>query len=97
MLLTIQAAKTKAIEELTLELQTRGATDEYVEQLKREGQTKDSEIGELIDENRKLLRIAEQREELITKLRKEDYGIPFNLWQEERKLLKVIKKTDSFF
>ena len=45
MLLTIQNAKTKAIEELTFELQARGATDEYVESLKREGKVKDAEIG----------------------------------------------------
>lgn len=36
MLLSIQKVKTQAIEELTRELNIRGATDQYVDQLKRE-------------------------------------------------------------
>ncbi len=90
-LITIQNSKTEAIEELTKELTVRGATDEYVNLLKKEIQVKDKEIGDWIQENRMLQRDLEQREQLIARLKQEELGVPFNLWQEERKLLKVIK------
>jgi DNA repair exonuclease SbcCD ATPase subunit len=51
MLLTLHKAKTSAIEQLTEELSVRGATDDYVETLRREIKTKETINQQLQSEN----------------------------------------------
>jgi hypothetical protein len=89
MLLTIQKAKTDAIEELTKQLSVRGATDEYVEELKRELQHKEKNLADAQEDVRKLFRATQEREDEINALKSKNTGIPFQVWHEDRRLLQV--------
>jgi hypothetical protein len=88
-LLRIQQAKTQAIEQLTQELNTRGATDEYVEELRRIIQAIEKDLNNVLDENAQLMKIAKAKEDIIERFQQQEGGIPYNLWLEERKLLQV--------
>lgn len=89
MLLNIQKAKTEAIQQLTEEVTRRGATEEYVEDLKRQLQAKEKEIKDYAEENKQLIRITREKERQIDHLKQQDVGIPFHLWHQERQLLQV--------
>jgi chromosome segregation ATPase len=87
LLLSIQKAKTQAIEELTQELSVRGASDELLEQMRLEAKSKDREISRRDDENERLKKTIEQQEEIVSKYRNEEVGVPVHMWMEERRLL----------
>ncbi|PRP81045.1 viral A-type inclusion protein [Planoprotostelium fungivorum] len=84
LLLSIQAAKTNVIQELTEEISKRGATEEHVLELRDKIDFKDSEIADLREELAQTMRIVSVREKEILSLRSVDVGIPYQLWQEDR-------------
>lgn len=87
MLLSIQKAKTQAIEDLTHELNERGASDQLLHQLKGEARSHDKEVAKKEEEKARLQKRVEQQESLMNKFRNEEVGVPVQMWMEERRLL----------
>lgn len=50
---------------------------------------KDKENADLREATERLEKDLERKESVIDQYKKEEVGIPFHLWQEERRLLKV--------
>lgn len=89
MLLSIQKVKTQAIEDLTHELNQRGASEQLLAQLKGEARSHDREVAKREEEKAKLQKRVEQQEALMNKFRSEEVGVPVQMWMEERRLLQV--------
>ena len=86
----VQRIKTKAIEELALQLEERTATDETLNMLKQSMASKEKDIVELIEENTKLIQLVTIKDEQLEEEKKknEKPGIPFAIWNAEREILK---------
>src|SRR5690349_12620969 len=69
MLLSIQTAKTEAIVKLTDELNARGATEEYIAELKKTIQKKEQELQQSAEDNKQLMRLLQDKEETIKELK----------------------------
>lgn len=89
LLLSIQKAKTQAIEELTNELNRRGASETLLAQLKGEARAYDRDLAKKDEEKARLQKIVEEQEAVMSKFRNEEVGVPVQMWMEERRLLQV--------
>lgn len=89
LLLSIQKAKTQAIEDLTNELNRRGASETLLAQLKGEARAHDREVAKKDEEKARLQKIVEEQEAVMSKYRNEEVGVPVQMWMEERRLLQA--------
>eukprot|EP00727_Mastigamoeba_balamuthi_P000755 m51a1_g10677 hypothetical protein (645) ;mRNA; r:65169-68104 len=84
----VQRAKTKAIEELTAQLAQREASGEDAAQLRGELRQREQAVALLVEENTKLVRLVQDREDQLASQTRRPAGIPVELWMGEREFLK---------